>query len=516
MESSGQVSRAIGLIAALLTLGAYLWWWLSSGNPPNPITITLGVALLGLIAVHVVQLSLGGGARYSAVLTLVATGLWVFLSASLVGLMFAATLIGGEKLVSSTFTVQMLYIAAGMALYAVALLGVRYRWILRPLAQLYSSDITYPLEPDPQNERDAQPKQDTQHYPRVSPFSDGYFIYESDRARARQFDRIRKASGDALLAEATHILATTRGNEAVKTDREALSKLIAKLECAKKAADSSFDPTACMDRIRRLTTMILVTVSSPSPRFVYLMKVQNQLAIVALVLLVAVGALSATGWIVPMTLAAIAALIFRIRNLMPVGDPEKYDGGARWMALFITPLLGAVSAVIGLYAVAALAQAELLSDTLGAKLGLPDGLGIETSPQHFSILALGIAIAFGWSARLLDTMLAKLSDSVAKVEEKKADAAAKDASAAIAEAEAAKDDCDICGSREAEKAPEKDSADKARVPGDKKDAGKDASSEEVASGGNGKTGDPRSSPRVILVTAHTFLRRRRARNPRIP
>lgn len=295
-------------------------------------------------------------------------------------------------------------------------------------------------------------------------------------------DRLRKASGDELIAEATHILATTSGNEAVKADHEALSKLIAKLECAKKTAARSFDSTACMDRIRRLTTIMFVAVSSPSPRFVYLMKVQNQLAIVALVLLVAVGALSATGWIVPMMLAAIAALIFRIRNLMPVGDPEKYDGGARWMALFITPLLGAVSAVICLYTVAALAQAELLSDTLGAKLGLPDGLGIETSPQHFSVLALGIAIAFGWSARLLDTMLAKLSDSVAKVEEKKADAAAKDVPVAKAKAEAAKDDCDICGSGEAE-----------------------------------KTDDLRPGPRIILVTTDSFLRRRRrARNPRIP
>lgn len=400
MESTGRATRFLGVAMSVLGLAAYLWWWLIQGSSPNAITITLGLAFLALIVAHVTQIQTSDTAR----VTLIATWLWIFLGASILGLMYVASLIRGDRLVSSTLTTQILLIAAGLATYAVVILAVRYRWILRPSAQLYWAHALFPSELNPDD------------YPHVSPFADGYFIHENRLALTRRLKRIREATGEELSSEANQILATTKNYTSVQTERDSLKALLATLEgpsADPKRILTETEKALCEKRVRHLSSALTIaTVDGPSTQTLYLLKVQNQLTVFAFVLLVAVAALAATGWLVPMGLAAISALVFRIRTLAPIGEPETYDGGARWMALFITPLIGAVSAVIGLYAVAALAQADLLSETLGAKLALPDGLGVETSPQHFSVLALGIAIAFGWSARLLDSMLETLTSRV--------------------------------------------------------------------------------------------------------
>ena len=144
------------------------------------------------------------------------------------------------------------------------------------------------------------------------------------------------------------------------------------------------------------------------------MKVQNQLCIFALILISVVGVFSAMGWAVPMMLAAAAAIVFRIRDLTPVGNTKTYDGGARWMALFLTPLIGAASAVLGLIVIAALSYSHILSAEVSQYLkGIPT-LRLEPRTYPFGPLVLGLAVAFGWSARLLDDLLKSLTAAVDK------------------------------------------------------------------------------------------------------
>ncbi|MGO1544464.1 MAG: hypothetical protein ACTHXA_09005 [Gulosibacter sp.] len=402
MNYSGRAGTVAGLAAALFGAAGYLWWWMSTQNPINVVTITLGAAFAALIVTQLIRLFVDHGKGANTPLTLVVAGLWIFLICGIAGLAVAGAIIRGDHLVASTFTIRMLFVAAFIAAYAVALFAVRHRWILLPMAQLHGIDPKKPDEPDPN--------------PMVSPFAAGYFIEEYRLQRSHFLRQLRLEQGADLLKRAGRALSMSESIAGLKAQHEELAGLL--VEATKPPINrwlfvGKRRTVPSGQRIRQLSASLYEAANGQSKsRDVFLMKVQNQLAVVALFLLVTVGAFAATGWVVPMALAGVAALIFRIRKLMPEGDPAAYDGGARWMALFITPLLGAVSAVIGLLAIAALVGADVLSDTLGAGLELPEGLGIDSGPQEFGILALGIAIAFGWSARLLDTMLSTLSDRV--------------------------------------------------------------------------------------------------------
>ncbi|HMQ65011.1 MAG TPA: hypothetical protein PJ992_01880 [Arachnia sp.] len=94
------------------------------------------------------------------------------------------------------------------------------------------------------------------------------------------------------------------------------------------------------------------------------MKVQNQLLALIFILLTLVLAFGVLGWGMPILVGALTALLVRIRDLSPKGDGNNIDGGPRWMALLLTPLVGAASAMLGLIAATALVQLKVFGDAL--------------------------------------------------------------------------------------------------------------------------------------------------------
>jgi hypothetical protein len=289
----------------------------------------------------------------------------------------------------------MLVNAGVVALYAVAVLAVRQWWIMRPIGTWMIAADNFPKTP---GDWDVSG---------VSPGSDGYFGRERQIAHLKWLEDILTADNERKVRfEAARAYVEAADMDGLDDERSALRSML--LDPGK------WDP----ERVRHNARVIALTV--PERRVaasIFLTKVQNQLCVFTFVLLGAVAFLGALGWAAPMGLAAVAAIVFRIREIAPLGAPKKFDGGPRWMALFMTPLTGAVSAVLGLTAVAALAHLKIFSDSLNAELTQVPGVGLNLEAPTFSPVVLGLAIAFGWSAKLLDTMLGKVTDALDAAQE---------------------------------------------------------------------------------------------------
>ncbi|MEO7588907.1 MAG: hypothetical protein ABIS84_12865 [Arachnia sp.] len=381
-------------MASLLAACVYLVWWLANGSQTNSLTIMLAAVLGSLVVVSVLHMATSGAA-----VRLLAVGLWIFLALSVGGLAAAATATRTDILVVNMITIRMVLSAAAVSSYAVAILGVRYAWILRPMAQVTAGSTVFPDAP-------------SDEYPPVSPLSDGYFLHERQVAQSKWISSIQALSGSPdkarhewMLVEAYDAVATEAGR--------AISAEVLGNEIAgnKTAGTTETDPAL----IRQHALLVAIHQSDVAAgRSIFLMKVQNQLCIFALILLSVVGVFSALGWAVPMLLAAAASILFRMRDLAPVGKTTSYDGGARWMALFLTPLTGAVSAVLGLTVISALADVHILSAEVSKYLENIPELRLDARSYTFGPLVLALAVAFGWSARLLDDLLKSLTAAVDK------------------------------------------------------------------------------------------------------
>lgn len=386
--------RSTGLLASLLAACVYLGWWLTNGSHSNSLTIMLAAVLGSLVIVSALHLATSG-----AVVHLLAVGLWTFLALSVGGLAAAATATRTDILVVNTITIRMVLTAAAVSGYAVAILGVRYAWILRPMAQVTAGSAVFPDAPSAE-------------YPPVSPLSDGYFLHERQVAQSKWIRSIQALSGSPDKARHEWMLVEAYDAVATEAGRAISAEVLGNEIAGKKMAGTTGTDAAL---IRQHALLVAIHQSDVTAgRSIFLMKVQNQLCVFALILLGVVGVFSALGWAVPMLLAAAASILFRMRDLAPVGKTTSYDGGARWMALFLTPLTGAVSAVLGLTVISALADVHILSAEVSKYLENIPELRLDARSYTFGPLVLALAVAFGWSARLLDDLLKSLTAAVDK------------------------------------------------------------------------------------------------------
>ncbi|MDO5745993.1 MAG: hypothetical protein Q4P23_16180, partial [Micrococcaceae bacterium] len=391
----------LGFLAALLLAGSYVWWWLRNDGQPNAVTICLAMAIASLITVHIFL-----ALTKLASVRLLAAGLWIFLTVSLGGLVAAAVLNQTQALVVNALNLRMVLTGAGVALYAVGILGVRYWWIILPMSEMARASVQFPELP---LAKDSNTE--------VSLLTDGYFVTEDLKAQSTWITSIKnRAQGTAadewMLARA-HVAADEQGG--LKASGEAIAAAF--------SGNKGWEMTGAEKRTLRQHALV-VALNAPdtaSANNIFLMKVQNQLCVFAMILLAATAAFSSLGWTAPMGVAAIAAVVFRMRDLTPMGKPGSYDGGARWMALFMTPLTGAVSAVLGLIVLSALAHAGIFSTKLATDLELPSKIELTVLSFEFTPLMLGLAVAFGWSAKLLDSMLKTLTETVEQKGDDKAD-----------------------------------------------------------------------------------------------
>ncbi|MGD8216438.1 hypothetical protein [Aestuariimicrobium sp. Y1814] len=392
-DSSSSASNRAGFLGSLPSIvlaAAFALWLVRHPSGANAVTLALGSAIALLVITHLVLMSRTSGTapgRGQVFAQLLLVWLWTFLAVALGGLLMVAVHTGTGTLLVSTLNVRMLLVGAVVAGYVVLVLAVRYRWILVPSMELATGAVTFPLAPE--------------DYPTISLLSDGYFLHQYLAERAKWLDDITSAPDAELAFQTTRAIAAANGNTSLDT--------------ARKALEGSLDGSVTLTpaRARQLMQQVaLTTLGEERRRFIFLMKFQNQLCVWAFILLAAVAVFGAFGWAGPMGVAAVAAIIFRIRDATPSGDPKVYDGGPRWMALLLTPLVGAVSAVLGLLVITALTALDLFSDTVKTALGSLPGFTLDPQPPPFSGFVLGAAIAFGWSAKLLDNLLKKLTDTV--------------------------------------------------------------------------------------------------------
>jgi len=398
MNEDTRAGRFTGLALAMLATVMFCFWWAFNDVRPNALSFGIGGALVALITVHAVLLATR--AQSSVVAPLVATGLWIFAAVAVGGLLLAATAAGDDDLRPTPLNLRMVSVAAFIAAYAVLVVAVRYWWIVRPVAQLVD-EVTTPVE----GETDGD-------VPGAGLWASAYFIRERRAALARRLEGVDAEDTVRLAVEATSAYAVARGDTRLADSWKALEGALSG------APGAAISPA----RMAFHTRAILLDLHDRRmASALYLWKVQNQLFVCVVILLGAVAFFGIQGWGAPMSVAAVAAVVVRVRSLAPLGDPGKYDGGARWMTLFMTPLVGAVSAVIGLALISALSALKLFNEDLPEVIGLSSGVWVGAEAPAFGVLALGFAAAFGWSARMLDTMLAALTARVAKEAEAEAD-----------------------------------------------------------------------------------------------
>lgn len=394
----------VGFIISFLAAGSAAAGVANSEHPRHGgLEYPLTVALLTLAVVHAFLIFAARGsstatrdpegqpgespARTTVGLTLLAVGLWTFVVLSVGGL--GAVYVADTPLLAVTaLNIRVVATAAFVALYAMAVLWVRHRWILQPSAQLAVGSTLFPGGP---KETD----------PPVSLFSDGYFLHEYQVSKSNRINAIRNAADDSeeLRLEAVRSFVEAEGIGSLKTSQDALKGML-------------FGSQRMDSELVRHHALV-IAMAAPDLRtctVIYIGKVQNQLFVFTFLLLAAAAVFGVLGWGLPMAFGAAAAIVFRIRDLTPLGDKKSFDGGARWMALFSTPLTGAVSAVLGLMILGALAEMEILGTAVS---GAITSMEVPLSdPLAFKPISLAFAIAFGWSAKLLDSMLGKLTHAV--------------------------------------------------------------------------------------------------------
>lgn len=401
MNENSLAGRFTGLALALLAAVVFWLWWVGNGIQPNALSSGIGAALAALVIVHAVLLAIREGSR--APVALAAIGLWIFLGVAAGGLLLAATAAGDDVLRPTPLNLRMVFVAVFVAVYAVLVVAVRHWWIVLPVAHLVDG-----FGEPAGGRRGGGGDADGDDGARPGLLTDGYFMRERRAALARRLEGVDAEDPVRLRLEATAAYALARDDAGLT---EAKASLRAGLTEAPPAGSG-------FAQLVFPTRAVLVHVHGRGTgSAIYLWKVQNQLFACAVILLGAVAFFGAHGWAAPMSVAAVAAIIVRVRSLVPLGDPGAYDGGARWMTLFMTPLVGAVSAVIGLTLIAALSELELLNEDLPEVIGLSSGVWLGTEAPAFGVLALGLAAAFGWSAKMLDTMLATLTARVGHEEE---------------------------------------------------------------------------------------------------
>lgn len=399
-----QSGGALGVLASLLIAISYLVWWGTNDVQANAVTIGLAAAIASLIVVSAVMAATNTGKAWAGLL---AVGLWIFLVVSIGGLFAAAAATHTQGLVVTAINVRMVRTGAAVAFYAVAILAVRYRWIILPMAEMTHGDSVFP----------ASPRQ-AGVLPAVSPLSDGYFISGDQEFRSKWIAAVRSADTameiEWMIARA---YAETAGVEGLKASRKLLGEALVKRNG--KSGETITEVAESRLMRQHAWNVALTVLNASASRSIFLTKVQNQLCVFTLILLGAVAVFSTLGWAAPMAVAGAAAIIFRIRDLTPIGDPSGFNGGARWMALLMTPLTGAVSAVLGLTVVNALANVGVFSTDLAKSLDTIPGINLVTATKPLGALVLGLAVAFGWSARLLDDMLKKLTAALEKQPDEK-------------------------------------------------------------------------------------------------
>lgn len=357
------------------------------------------VLLLTVLGVYVV-----GGARpfvagsRSAAVQVLHLGMMIFAVAGIGGAVALTTISGCPDPRS---TVKALTIGAVVALYTVGMLALRRQWALRPTAQGLLAG--YP-------EIAASP---------LPIWSDGYLMTPSSRIVRAEFARIEQIGENAteLAAYARRVMIAAAGTPACAAASKALTEAL-----KEKSPSLPLVKGLCRD-------LVETYVLHARDKVLALSKIQNMLLVLTLMLLAVVAIFSTLSWTTPMLVAATTAVIFRIRDLTPAG--KTFDGSIRWMAVMLTPLVGAASAVVGLLVLAALFDVGVLSADLGSKLAIPglstDGIGAAcraavgasggsagSGSTGASALLLGVAGAFGYSAKLLDTLLDRITAYVDK------------------------------------------------------------------------------------------------------
>ncbi len=361
----------VELVLVILTGLRPLSQSITADQLPSQLSLTslvLTVFALAFLAVSIWMLI-----DPAEVFALVAMGLAIFLGIALAGLAAGAAVFADEAI-----STQVVLTAGAVSLYVMLIMYVRNAWILVPTATLVGvSGRLTDLPPD---------------IPRVPLWSDGFLVRERQGARIARLAEVRDADDTALDAVRVRAYRSAKDIDDLKEQRTVLAKPVS-------AATRRAIRSAALD-------VAVVVTNKSAGTYILLVKVQNQLLVLALLLLAAVATFGIVGWALPMIFGAVGALIARVRTLTPQGDPAKVDGGPRWMALLLTPLVGAVSSVVGLVLIKALEEFGVLSDDLAKVVPVPSFDGMT---PYFPIATLAIAAAFGWTARLLDALMAKVT-----------------------------------------------------------------------------------------------------------
>ena len=274
--------------------------------------------------------------------------------------------------------------AAVVSLYLTGMVLIRHYWIFIPMLHAIS-------EPDGAITR--------------LKLLDNGFLFQAYGALLRhRLEAVKQDDGPELVAECARVYAEAAASSSLSKKFETqLNELVLLL-------DSSEPFNAA--KARTICRTILTYEYQPTSKTIVLTKIQNQLFIFAMMLLAVATTFGILGWGAPMLVGASAAIIARASSLSPLGAPENLDGGPRWMALLVTPLIGAVASVIGLLVISGCKALNIFSTELKAALPTVPDLGLSREDYYFAPSALVLAAAFGWSSKLLDGLLRKVTDFV--------------------------------------------------------------------------------------------------------
>lgn len=392
-ESSSAGAKLIAGFV-ILTLAIFLALTISMAicsTQPTPmvaLVVLSGVSFLALLPSAVLKFRRLGRTSISTELASIVA--WCFTAIILAGLASSLAtpqpLSAISPLAMDPIMTRATITAAVVSLYFAGMVLIRHYWILDPMLHAIS-------EPDGAVTR--------------LKLLDNGFLFQTYGALLRhRLDAVEQDNGPELMTECARVYAEAAASSSLS------KKLEPQLNELRPLLDSSkpFDAA----KARAICRTILIYEYQPTSKTIVLTKIQNQLFIFAIMLLAVATTFGILGWGAPMLVGASAAIIARASSLSPLGSPENLDGGPRWMALLVTPLIGAVASVIGLLAISGCIALKIFSTELTAALPTVPDLGLSREDYEFAPSALVLAAAFGWSSKLLDKLLNNITDFVGK------------------------------------------------------------------------------------------------------
>jgi hypothetical protein len=312
-------------------------------------------------------------------------------------------------------------VAVSILLYVSALLAFRHHNIVHTnreqlRAQLSNIATRIPLESDPEHRAEAQELKR-----RVEEISDS-FLNDLPWREWFFWSRGREIGAWARLHEVERQLVAFLVPEARVVERAVTA------EADLRRVTGSFSAAALADRMR-VTLQQILSRENPYPVDTYLMEHLKQQLAEALTILYGESDKKFSAlmewtnkamWLVYLSLLVIAVvgLVFHHEELFLVGaagglmsrmarslfrEDVPSDYGASWTTLFLSPLLGAISAWFGIALIMWLVAMDVLDDEL---------FGIIDWNAGMDAIMIGTAFALGFSERLFTSLLSSVEGKV--------------------------------------------------------------------------------------------------------